>query len=657
MDFFQHQDDARRLTARFILFFALSVVAIIVAVDLSTLSFVYVVRNIIDPMVRDIYPPLPEAIVPFWDWHVVIWSTFITIFLILIGTMDCLNRLSEGAKALAKLIGAREIPLHSSQADEQRLVNVVTEMSLASGFPIPALYVLDDEPGINSFAAGYRPSEAILTVTSGCLTELSRDELQAVVAHEFSHIGNGDIALNLRLMGVVEGLFYVGTIGKFFMSWLHHGDDDREYRGISRYRPGHLLEYAVFVFGFVLVLIGYVGVVFGRVLKRAVSRQREYLADASAVQFTRNPRSLVSALNKILHHQYGSYVESRFAEHLSHFFFAEGIHTIWDRLMATHPTIADRVRRVQPTFKFKNDQWEELAQKLVESGSGGLRRVPGAMGFADSPKKRLVESIGNPSAKHLEYAKELYAQTPKILLKLARQTSSAQSIVWALLLHKSEKVKQRQLDLLESTGVENIPQIRELDANIRELGSGFRLPLLDLSIAALKQLEPDKRAYFLEAANLLIEADGRLHLREFLYKFILEQQLVPKPPPGGMKSYHMTPIFSGSLMVLSLLAHAKTKDENLAGEYFKKGMARMTELPHSIVPRSRCLYRNLGEALKELGDLMPAQKKSFVDACTEIICATDQLRATELELLRAICEAMECPMPPIIEPTEAQQAA
>ena len=218
-------------------------------------------------------------------------------------------------------------------------------MAIASGTPTPPVYMMQEEPGINAFAAGFTPSDAVVGVTRGCVGQLSRDELQGVIGHEFSHILNGDMRLNIRLMGVLFGILVVGLIGSILLRSSLYGSalQSRSSRGNS--------TQVLLIIGGVLMLVGFIGTLVGNLIKASVSRQREFLADASAVQFTRNPSGIAGALKKIGGFEAGSEMMNPHAPESSHMFFGRAVSSGFNSLFATHPPLEERIARLDSSWQ------------------------------------------------------------------------------------------------------------------------------------------------------------------------------------------------------------------------------------------------------------------------------------------------------------------
>jgi Zn-dependent protease with chaperone function len=275
MDFFKEQDKSRTKTTQLIGLFILAVLAVVLAV--------YAIAVFIIFFHGARQPGFNPAEFHWVQPHLGFWVVSVTLLVIFIGSITKIIGLAKGGSSVAENLGGRLVNASTTDPDERKLINIVEEMSIASGIPAPQIYILDREKGINAFAAGYAPNDAIVAVTRNCLKLLNRDELQGVIAHEFSHILNGDMRLNIRLIGFLSGIMVLANIGYL----------------ILRSRSGSKKSGAqIVLIGIGLLVIGFVGQLFGRIIQAAVSRQREYFADASSVQFTRNPGGISGALKR-----------------------------------------------------------------------------------------------------------------------------------------------------------------------------------------------------------------------------------------------------------------------------------------------------------------------------------------------------------------------
>ncbi|TVR49369.1 MAG: hypothetical protein EA402_00090, partial [Planctomycetota bacterium] len=254
MDFFSEQDLARKRSGRLVLLFLLAIVAIVI--------ILYVVAMVVYSIVEHDF-----AYMQWWHPGIFALTAGLTVVVITLGSVGRIASLNAGGSAVAEMVGGRLISPDSSDAAERRVLNVVEEMALASGTPVPPVYMLDED-GINAFAAGYRNENAVIGVTRGAVERLSRDELQGVIAHEFSHILHGDMRLNIRLMGLLYGILMISVIGSIMMRALYFAGGRR--RSSNSKNDGTAIILAIAAAGVAMYIIGYIGVFFGNLIKAAV---------------------------------------------------------------------------------------------------------------------------------------------------------------------------------------------------------------------------------------------------------------------------------------------------------------------------------------------------------------------------------------------------
>ncbi|HTL28953.1 MAG TPA: M48 family metallopeptidase, partial [Tepidisphaeraceae bacterium] len=381
MNFFEHQDRARRSTTRLVFLFIFAVLAIITALNLAAYA---IARGVgVHEGVRHLSSPTYERVQPLWsNAGMYQWVTVGTLVTILSGTLYKTVQLRKGGAAVAQMLGGTPLIPNSGTPADRQLQNIVEEMSIASGVPVPQVYVMRNEPGINAFAAGFGPQDAVISVTQGCIDQLNRDELQGVIAHEFSHILNGDMRLNLRLIGILHGILLIALIGYFVLRSMFSSSSSSSSRRSSS-KDGDGGPWIALIIGLALVAIGYIGVFFGRLIQAAVSRQREFLADASAVQFTRNPSGIANALKKIAAASAGSQVDNAQALGTAHLFFASAFRVGFVNLLATHPPLVDRIKAIDPTFDGKLPLGGAATEVLDESSVASRGAVLAGM-LADS---------------------------------------------------------------------------------------------------------------------------------------------------------------------------------------------------------------------------------------------------------------------------------
>lgn len=659
MDFFEHQDRARRQTGIMVLLFLASVAAIVIAINL--------VGAAIFIMMKDIPPfPLARALasVPSTAYWL---TTGIVLVIITAGTLTRMYALSGGGAAVAAMVGARRLRRDSQDPNERRLLNVVEEMAIASGINVPHVYVMDGQDQINAFAAGYSPNEAAITVTSGTLARLDRDELQGVVAHEYSHILNGDMRLNIRLMGVVAGMVMIGTLGRFLMrmgggSASHDSDERSGSRGKGDIR--------IFIVGLAIWAIGSIGVLFGNLIKAAIARQREFLADASAVQFTRNPGGIGSALHKIGMH--GSDVMERHAEEFSHMYFGE---PVMHAAFATHPPLDERIERIMgPGGQLiLKDRHRRAAATIAVTGSGPdafaapvddsagasasqpvqalglsgarLNTMAGDGSASAKTASTLMASIGTLSPQQVSGARKLLDSLPEAVRQAAGRESGAQAALLALLLNQGE-VRQRQLVQIRNTLGEAMSD--EADALARALvpaGMRARLPVFELAAPNVGDLDEAGRERMLNLISTLIEADGRVTPGEFVLLTLCRRHFgKPLKGPPPVKHQNLAGIAREVATVLALLARCAKGGQAMAG----KVMAGL-ELDPALLASAVITPPSVESALYELKLLAPLRKPIIIKGCMEVVLADGSISIAEGELMRAICAALDTPLPPLIE--------
>ena len=646
MNFFEHQKRARRNTVWLVALYTLAVLGILTAVDaLVTVLYRFDSETYLSGQV-------PEAL------HVA--ALAIAAAVILGATVYKVIQLAEGGEAVARMVGARLVMPQSGDLRERRLINIVEEMAIASGTAMPAIYVMDDESAINAFAAGYEPNAAIVAVTRGALEKLDRDELQGVIGHEFSHILNGDMRINVRMIAVLFGITCIGSIGYFLMRVA--GDSRR-----SRSRDGGSAQLAIFLLGMGLFVIGAIGVFFARVIKAAISRQREFLADASSVQFTRNPDGLAGALDRIAATGAGTFIGGRYAEELSHMLFGQGVKMFLAGWMDTHPPIEERIRRVRPGFarsayraRRARDDGEVAAaapidpevkkQRDLEAWGGAAAVSRQEQSIAMQPQ-RIVASVGNPTAAHVQYAHGLLESIPPMLRMMAVEHKGAQALALALVLAADEAQRAQQIEALEQAGMATLASLALAPAIlIRKLGPAYVLPLLDLAMPALRTLVPQERARLLAALRCAIEADREVTLEEFVLFRIAKGRLEPdatRVQPLGKRS--AVELKSDLELVLSLLARTGNKDEQWMKIAFERAATRLRLQNVIALQSADARLHAVSESLERLRDLGPDAKAEVLEAAVLAITADEAISLREAEIVRLIASELDLPLPPILE--------
>ncbi|NWE71158.1 M48 family metallopeptidase [Pseudomonas gingeri] len=630
MNFFEHQDRARRQTGRLVLLMALAVTCL---VALTSLALTLIWHFYGEPSSRRGTPLLDTSLVGV--------VALVVIAVVLGGSLYKRVQLNAGGKVVAESLGGRLINLSPQNFEERRLLNVVEEMALASGTPVPSVYVLDDI-GINAFAAGLSPKDAVIGVTRGAIGLLSREELQGVIAHEFSHIYNGDMRLNMRLIALLHGILLIGLIGH----WVLRSDSSSR-SSSSDSSKGVMLKY---VLGLTLLVLGYAGTFFGNLIKAAVSRQREFLADASAVQFTRNPDSIGGALKKIGGHAAGSQLQASNAAEFSHLYFGAGIKATLDGLFATHPPLAERIRRVEPGW---DGRYPEVGALPVADSTAAdptaqwmqSSRSTAAAAFSGGAVTESIAAIGDPGLAHLQVAQDTLQALPESLKQAAHSSEGAQALVYGLLLDPVEFLQQQQLDLLRKHLSPTLAShLESLRAHLCELPQGQRLALIDLAIPALKQLGKGEFAAVKQNMALLIRADDRVELLEWTLLRIVERNV------EGLRSvtgkYRLESLVDEVAVLLSFLSRAGQADPRQAGLAYAHGCAGLPFAAPAFDSTSD--LKALEAALRRLTQLLPLQKPQLLKAMARCIGHDGQVTAAEAELMRAVADILDCPMPPLL---------
>ncbi|MBD9483686.1 M48 family metallopeptidase [Pseudomonas sp. PDM14] len=634
MNFFEQQDRAKRISGRLVLLMALAVlslititcVALIVVLNFTGLSV------FVDPEHAQI--------------RLVLYVALGVIAVVILGSLFKSAQLGGGGKTVAERLGGRLINLDAQSLEERRLLNVVEEMAIASGTPVPPVYVLDDL-SINAFAAGLTPQDAVIGITRGAITTLSREELQGVIAHEFSHIFNGDMRLNIRLVSVLHGILLLGLIGEVLLR--HTGGSSRSSSRSSRDSSG---VSATILIGLVLLVVGYAGTFFGGLIKAAVSRQREFLADASAVQFTRNPDSIAGALKKIGGHSLGSQLRASHAAEFSHLYFGAGVSRAVSGMMATHPPLAERIRRIEPGWDGEYPQVSvaSLFENSEPVTLDPLRGTPGitvVANFAAIDAEHAIAAIGDPQPAHLRQAQQTLHKLPAALRSAAHSAIGAQALVYGLLLARAEDAQAHQLSLLRPDVEPALFGVLEsLRGTLVGLAPDLRLPLLELAMPALKQLSRDEFAAMKRRLLLLIKADNKVELLEWTLLRIVERNVEgPKRVPS---KYHLVELMDDVALLLSALARAGHDDAQQAREAFARACAALPFEGLELLDDGNRGARGLDAALTRLAAIAPLQKPLLLAAMAACVVHDGQIRVTEAELMRAVADIIDCPMPPLL---------
>jgi len=625
MDFFQNQDDARRRTRRLLVLFAASVAAIIVLLYLAA------------------------GFATGWKRGLLDWKLLGTVAALSAGTIGLGSgyktlQLSAGGAALAQDLGGRVIDPDTTHPDERRLLNIVEEMALASGLPVPAVWLMDEEEGINAFAAGHTPSDAVVGVTRGCMRSLSRDELQGVIAHEFSHILNGDMRLNLRLIGVVHGLLVIAILGRILLRFA------AEMRGGGRSNSKEMdPRLALLLGGAVLLGLGYLGVFFGNLIKAAISRQREFLADASAVQFTRNPDSIGGALLKIGGYSYGSQLKSPKTEEASHMMFCNAMGNHLMAALSTHPPLEERIKAILPHW---DGTWPKVSLPDIAARSGrDLPRSPppgpeatggtmarfaaalaaGADRVTAAQARTALNRIGQPTHEEMAAAVALSEAIPADLQTVLRDSAGAQAGIFAVVLSDDAGARAFEETVLSGlTDQQTITTASGIAARIQGWHSAQLIAMIDLAMPALRRLTPAEYGRFSHILSQLIAADGQMDLFEFMLQKIVRRNLdlvFRRTTPPGIEVRRFHEVKAEAREILSAFASLSgTPGSAPHQRSLQAAVASLSAAGIAFEPvLAAVALDRIDAALDRFDRAVPVVKKQLILACAAAVFSDGQV--------------------------------
>jgi len=648
MNFFEAQDSARRSTTVLVLLFILAIACLLVLSNYIVFIYMYLVE----------YSELAFSVAQLklvFDVELSIMLSSAILLFICLGSLYKLAQLSSGGSVIAQHLGGIIIPRSSSDPLHKKILNVVEEMAIASGSPVPQVYVLNEQ-GINAFAAGWKTTNVVIGITQGALERLTRDELQGVIAHEFSHIFNGDMRLNIRLIAILHGILMIGMLGRMILRSLRFMRTSRNSKG-----SGQAMMLIIGIGG-ALAVVGYTGTFFGNWIKSHISRQREYLADASAVQFTRNSEGIANALKKIGGAIPGSAILAASVDEYSHAYFALGDTGISFFSFSTHPPLKKRILRIQPNW---NGQYFFDERKPVSKTEHADRQqakdkkrkfatsvaVTGAA-VALNDAMHALDNIGDVSQQQIDAAQLWHKQLPDVVLSNAENPYGAQALILALLLHEKKQVKDKQLAVLNDViGELHSNNVRQLQAEVSTVAKAQTLALIDLCLPTLREMTVEQYQRFKNCVQKLITADNKVDLREWIVQRVvlqhLDEQYGKRTKPVA-KYFVLGSAKHASELMLSLLSYLEHRDEAEAKQAFDNAKRSVSAGALNILPKDSISLDSLNEAMDELEYLKPPIKKRFLQACVSCISYDGKVTIKAYELTRAIASCLDCPMPPVL---------
>ena len=655
MNFFEAQDSARRSTTLLIFLFVLAIAFLLALSNFLIFEFLYFAEY------QTLTLSLSQLDLVFDADLCIVLSAAILLFIIL-GSVYKLLQLSAGGSVIAQHLGGVIIPRSSSDPLHKKILNIVEEMAIASGTPVPQVYILN-EPGINAFAAGWKTTNVVIGITQGALERLTRDELQGVIAHEFSHIFNGDMRLNIRLIAILHGILMIGMLGRMILRSLRYVRTSRNSKG------GGQAILVVLGIGGALAVVGYSGTFFGNWIKSLISKQREYLADASAVQFTRSSEGIANALKKIGGAIPGSALLAASVDEYSHAYFAKGDTGALSLFsFSTHPPLKQRIFRIQPGWdgKYFFDERKPHRKNQVEKQRAARQTTrdkrkkafatsiaAGAgMSVTSMEAMNALDNIGEVTKEQVDAAHAWHKQLPDAVLTNAENPYGAQALILALLLDENADIEKKQYDVLNKViGELHTKNVKQVQQDVADLARSQTLLLIDLTLPTLREMTVEQYQRFKLCVQQLIKADKKVDLREWVIQRVVlqhmdEQYGFRKKPVA--KYFVLGSAKQASELMLSLLAYLEHKDSQRAQQAFDIGKSSVGAGALSLLPKEAISLDSLNEAMDELEFLKPPIKKRFLQACVSCIAHDGKVTIQAYELTRAIASCLDCPMPPVL---------
>lgn len=618
VDFFQAQDQARRNTRLLVVLFSLAVLSLL----LLTNVLLCITLGILEPEQTALLfnPQHPQ----FWavlPWKAMSISTLLMLLVITVVILSKQAELNKGGRVVAEALGGERLDPQMASPQQKVLLNVVAEMAIAAGVPVPPVYLLP-ENSINAFAAGYSPADAVIGMTQGCLDLLSRDELQGVVAHEFSHILNGDMRMNIRLIALLHGILFIGHAGYYLLR--SGGRTGAVYSAgrSSKNNGGGLLGLALG-----LMVLGYLGSFFGNLIKAAVSRQREFLADASAVQFTRNPQGIAGALKAIGAASSGSRVRNPNADEMSHLFFGEAV-SRWTSLFATHPPLTDRIKKIEPSWLGQFPTTEQLKQRNQRQSTVSSTTAAASI---------------NPILQQMPQASAVLTALPALLLHSSQHPPSAPALLCACLVQPAQLSKHWHLiKELGSAGL--LQDVDKLYDQILLLRPLQKLQLVQLAAPSLKLLSASQFRQLEELCQAMINTDGQQDLLEACLLAFLQHSVGTQFDSALL---HKKDRFSRlhqvqipALQLLSLCA-LQSAEPTTAWQAGLAALALSAETPQPQASPDK-----LQLILPDLIHTAPMLKKQLAEMLEAAVMADKNANENEALLLQLLTMLLEIPKVP-----------
>ncbi|MDO9477582.1 MAG: M48 family metallopeptidase [Pseudohongiella sp.] len=613
MDFFSAQDHAKRRTRYLVLLFVLSLLSLLAMTNVL-LYLIFSFSSVDTEISRVDATPGPALY---------IGVSLAVLLVVIVSSLFKTLSLRQGGDAIAQMMNARLL-VSASSVDEQKLLNVVEEMAIASGTAVPPVYVMD-ENSINAFAAGHTSDDAVIGITRGAMQKLNREQLQGVIAHEFSHILHGDMRLNLRLIGLLHGIMVLGIMGHYML------------RAASMSRRNNN-NAAVAIFGIGLLIIGASGTFFGGLIKAAVSRQREFLADASAVQYTRNPAGISGALKRIASDSGNQYLTNPAASQISHALFSEGIKHKFNALFATHPPLETRIRALEPDWNGK------ISETSVTRNSDASPMM--AAGFA-------IMRAGTPDESDIKEARQILQSLPPEYFQACKEPLGASAIICILMLKQDldgqANVDQRIAIRMKTNSPGLVSEVTRLCRVQSIIEPAHRSALVNLCLGCLRQLSKSQYQKFRAEWSELIQRDPQPDLHSWLIFQLASSHLdrLLLTTTGTQRNAETSLV--GSLpelgTFLSVLAYSGGVNGVNAEQAFKAAANSLKIENLELIPANRLTLSEFQRASNQLKSLRFSDKKRLLDAMLLCVYYDNTVTVAENELMRTTSEILGCPLP------------
>jgi Zn-dependent protease with chaperone function len=641
MNFYKAQDDAHRKTKILIFYYAGAILATGIAMHFAmSLIRVHLLARFTKEKIlfRDALS----------DWNGLALVVGVTYAVIVLGSLYKRLQVSSGGSVVAQSLGGTLIAPDTRDPEERQLLNVVEEMAIASGMPVPQVWVMDADRGINAFAAGTEPGNAVIGVTRGTIQGLNRAELQGVVAHEFSHILNGDMKMNIRLLCMLHGLLLITLIGYgLFRFGLNSGNSGKkkENSGLP-----------IAIIGAAIIAVGTVGAFFASLIQAAISRQREYLADASAVEFTMDPSGISGALKKIGGTALRGYVSSSNASEMEHMFFASS--GIFNYGFASHPPLEERIKIIEPSWNGEfpiasKRSFEERQEMWNQNSSKPVTRNPMDILSNGIAASALLNDIGDSSKMKVQQGHVIISGLERSWIDACHDKYHAQLLIYGMLMADEKSVRDQERKHLQAhVGTELSDQVLFWKGQMKHAESTQKIAMLDLCIPTLRMLAREEYQEFVSLTQWLIRSDNHVDLFEFMLQKLLQRHLDSYflgEAKNRVEHRSLNTLSRQLNVILSTIAgvganseqdlHASYKASiDLLEEYGVKGL--------SLLPPAECGLAKASEALEQIGAATPLIKKQVLMICGRAVVHDGKVTNQEAELIRAVADAIGCSVPP-----------